>query len=145
MLSALQFSIFQKQFSIKDFFSKCDQIRRKLRIWSHLLKKSIMEIFIFCAVYKRCSVRKGVLRNFAKFTRKHLRQTLFFNKVVGWGDYFLYLHLSCVFSWKFLVYFISTEKRNEKAKYPDGVQIFTFLHEYRFLWRQRFQKKFGRW
>ena len=27
------------KFSIKDFFSKCDQIRRKLRIWSHLLKK----------------------------------------------------------------------------------------------------------
>ena len=24
-------------FSIKDFFSKCDQIRRKLRIWLHLL------------------------------------------------------------------------------------------------------------
>ena len=35
---------------IKDFFSKCDQIRRELRIWSHLLKKSSMENFIFCAV-----------------------------------------------------------------------------------------------
>ena len=30
----------KRKFSIKDFFSKCDQIRRKLRIWSHLLKKS---------------------------------------------------------------------------------------------------------
>ena len=39
-------------FSIKDFFSKCDQIRRKLRIWSHLLKKSLMENFIFRAVHK---------------------------------------------------------------------------------------------
>ena len=29
--------------------SKCDQIRRKLHIWSHLLKKSLMENFIFCA------------------------------------------------------------------------------------------------
>ena len=38
------------KFSIKYFFSKCDQIRRKLRIWSHLLKKSLMENFIFCAV-----------------------------------------------------------------------------------------------
>ena len=28
------------KFSFKDFFRKCDQIRRKLRIWSHLLKKS---------------------------------------------------------------------------------------------------------
>ena len=32
--------------SIQDFFSKFDQIRRKLRIWSHLLKKSLMENFI---------------------------------------------------------------------------------------------------
>ena len=38
------------KFSIRDFFSKCDKIRRKLRIWSHLLKKSLMENFIFCAV-----------------------------------------------------------------------------------------------
>ena len=38
------------KFSIKDFFSKCDQIRSFLRIWSHLLKKSLMENFIFCAV-----------------------------------------------------------------------------------------------
>ena len=35
----------------------------------------------------RCSVKKGVLRNFAKFTGKHLCQRLFFNKVAdlsGW-------------------------------------------------------------
>ena len=39
------------KFSIKDFFIKCDQIHRKLRIWSHLLKKSLMENFIFlCSV-----------------------------------------------------------------------------------------------
>ena len=38
------------KFSIKYFFSKCDQIRNCLRIWSHLLKKSFMENFIFCVV-----------------------------------------------------------------------------------------------
>ena len=38
------------KFSIKDFFSKCDQILRKLRICSYLLKKSLIENFIFCAV-----------------------------------------------------------------------------------------------
>ena len=38
------------KFSIKGFFSKCDQTHRKLRIWSHLLKKSLMENFIFCGV-----------------------------------------------------------------------------------------------
>ena len=39
-----------KKFFIKDFFHKCDQMRRKLRIWSHLLKKYLMENFIFCTV-----------------------------------------------------------------------------------------------
>ena len=34
------------KFSIKDFFSEFDQISRFLRIWSHLLKKSLMENFI---------------------------------------------------------------------------------------------------
>ena len=38
------------KFSIKYFFSKCDQICRKPRIWSHLLKRSLMENIIFCAV-----------------------------------------------------------------------------------------------
>ena len=39
------------KFSIKDSFSKCDEVGRKLRIWSHLLKKSLIENFIFCAVF----------------------------------------------------------------------------------------------
>ena len=33
--------------------------------------------------HRKYSVRKGVLRNFAKFTGKHLVQSLFFNKVAG--------------------------------------------------------------
>ena len=39
---------------MKDFFSKCDQIRRKPKIWSHLLKISLMENFIFYAVILLC-------------------------------------------------------------------------------------------
>ena len=38
------------KFSIKDLFSKCDQICRNLGIWSNLLKISLMENFIFYAV-----------------------------------------------------------------------------------------------
>ena len=41
------------KFSIKDFSSKCDQIRRFLRIWSQLLKKFLMENFFLCAVCKK--------------------------------------------------------------------------------------------
>ena len=35
------------------------------------------------AVVRRCSVKKGVLRDFAKSTGKHLCQSLFFDKVAG--------------------------------------------------------------
>ena len=38
------------KFSIKGFFSKCDQILSFLRILPHLLKKSLMENFIFFVV-----------------------------------------------------------------------------------------------
>ena len=40
----------KKKCSIRDFSSQCDQIRGFLRIWPHLLEKSLMENFIFCAV-----------------------------------------------------------------------------------------------
>ena len=34
---------------------------------------------------RRCSLKKGVLKNFAKFTGKHLCQSQFFNEVAGVG------------------------------------------------------------
>ena len=45
-------ALHKKKFFTKDFLSKCDQICRELRIWSNLLKKFLMENFIFCAVSK---------------------------------------------------------------------------------------------
>ena len=52
------------KFSIKDFFTKCDQIRRKLLIWSHLLQKFLIENFIFCEVKLQCQINKVfILRN----------------------------------------------------------------------------------
>ena len=53
------------KFSIKDFFSKYDQIRTKLRIWLNLLKKSLTENFIFCAVSRTaatCNIEHFVIR-----------------------------------------------------------------------------------
>ena len=38
------------KFSIANFFSKYEQIYRKLWIWSYLLKKSLIENFNFCTV-----------------------------------------------------------------------------------------------
>ena len=39
---------------------------------------------LFRGRHRRCSVRKGLLRNLAKFTEKHLRQSLFFNESCLW-------------------------------------------------------------
>ena len=38
------------KFSVNNYFIKCDQIRRKLQIWSHLLKQPLMENFAFYVV-----------------------------------------------------------------------------------------------
>ena len=88
------------KFSIKDFFSKCDQIRRKLRIWSHLLKKSLIENFIFCAefysIFNICStviinyltrLRVGFSvpreHTFCHNFRNSMNRICIFDKVVG--------------------------------------------------------------
>ena len=42
----------KKKFLYNNFFSKCDQIPSILAIWSYLLKKSLLEnfIFVFCVL-----------------------------------------------------------------------------------------------
>ena len=47
-------------------------------------KKSFVESFndFVRSSHRKCSIKKAVLKNFVKFTRKHLCQSLFFNKVV---------------------------------------------------------------
>ena len=47
------------KFSIKDFCLKCDQIRM---IWSHLLRKSLMENFIFYAALNKKLQRSAFSR-----------------------------------------------------------------------------------
>ena len=54
----LTIAVQKMKFSIKGFFSKCDQIHSFLRIWSHLLKKSAMKNFNFRAV---CFFKEGAL------------------------------------------------------------------------------------
>ena len=48
--------------------------------FSRFLRHIVLNLLLhFRSSHQRCSVRKGVLRNFAKFTGKHLCQSLFFN------------------------------------------------------------------
>ena len=63
-------------------------MRKEIRVWKEYycsLQNSKAES---CDVvnydrssHRRCSVRKGVPRHFAKFTGKHLCHSLFFNKI----------------------------------------------------------------
>ena len=80
-------------------WSSCESPARQFFFWFCFLKKnSVQEInmiiltsrnfewfdeclsVIFRSSLRRCSIRKGVLRNFAKFTGKHLRQSHSFKK-----------------------------------------------------------------
>ena len=55
------------KFSFKNYLGKCDQIHSFLQIWSHLLKKSLIRNFIFCAVknpksYSSSSINSAIFR-----------------------------------------------------------------------------------
>ena len=54
-----------------------------LRIVNNQMTNSSWKFFYDRSSHRRCSVGKGVLRNFGKFIGKHLRQSLFFNKFAG--------------------------------------------------------------
>ena len=55
------------KFSIKNFFSKCEQIRSFPRVWSHLPKKSLIKNFIFCAmsvfrfIFEKCIISASII------------------------------------------------------------------------------------
>ena len=72
------FEIFSEKFGSVSFWPlKSPDLHVKLQ-------KNPMSQFwekLFRSRHQRCSAKKGALRNFAKFTGKHLRQCLFFNKV----------------------------------------------------------------
>ena len=59
------------EFFIKYFFSKCDQIRSFLQIWSYLLKKSFMKNFSFCAVFRKCHRLIFVSYTYVRIYMKH--------------------------------------------------------------------------
>ena len=51
--------------------------------WSEMGSRSFS--CLYRGTHRRCSIEKGVLKNFAKFTGKHLCQSLFFNEVADLG------------------------------------------------------------
>ena len=79
----------ETKFSIKDFFSKCDQIRSFLRIWSHLLKKPLMENFTFlCSVSIKLLQQNQSKRLSIVVTRSDMVSKVCSHKYMDW----CYLH-----------------------------------------------------
>ena len=76
---------FKNHWGLK-LFLKCH--RRSQNVYFFYLGPIIslnIQVYSSEAVARSCSVKKGVLANFTKFTGKHLNQSLFFNKVAGQG------------------------------------------------------------
>ena len=101
------------KFSIIDFFNKFDQIHSLLRIWSHQLKKSLMENFSSGAV----NLNLSGLFSFPNSVRTNQRLKFFYKnrmkyviwknvELVGiclqiyWWNYPCHDHLSATFCWK---------------------------------------------
>ena len=83
-LSSSHYIAQRMKFSVKDFFSKRDQIRSFLRIWSYLLKKISMENFIFCAVLYFCISQKRLMSFLVdyKHQKKKLQKKLETNLII---------------------------------------------------------------
>ena len=52
-------------------------------VFSKIYKSNYHNSRSYRRSHRMCSIQKGVFKNFAKSTRKHLCQSLYFNKVAG--------------------------------------------------------------
>ena len=89
------------KFSIKDFFSKCDQIRSFLRIWSYLLQKSLMEDFIFCAMRARgFKFHSGQLSIATSKNHSMVNTTYMYNN----NNLYTYIYLLYIIIWPIIAW-----------------------------------------
>ena len=87
------------KFSIKDFFSKYDQIHSFLRIWSYLLEKSLMENLVFCAVSN-----KGITKDTLMQIWKSPNMFMFIEKYSHKNFPFLILRIFELFTQKVSIF-----------------------------------------
>ena len=92
------------KFSIKGFFSKCDQIRSFLWIWSHLLTKSLMINFTFCAVIifgkiELCATKAAAQRT--KLSGEKLKKIITYRRLTSQRQLVNIGHYCFAFLWIF--------------------------------------------
>ena len=116
----------KKKFSTEDFFSKCDQIRSFLRIWSHLLMKSLMENFIFCAgpwwMIKKWSIERTVSSEYIQNIYKGSTE----NSAIMLNHFFIQVTISMQMwrLWWSYTLVQSADKFNSWARIPVAVLIY---------------------
>ena len=101
-------------FSTKNFFVKSDQIRSFLWIWSHLLKKSLMEKFIFCPVNQKTFTLD------IRETSNKLHQTKYWH--------FVLIFLTNNISYTLLKWLFNTAWKVSKYEVSSGTYFLVFGH-----------------
>ena len=94
------------KFPMKGFFSKCDQIRSFLWIWSHLLKKSFMENLILCAMYIQIKLPHDEL------------QVQWLKYPTSWNNRLKRLKIQCQCSFFLIVNYGDTSARCKRMYFP---------------------------
>ena len=114
------------KFFVKDFLSKCDQIHRKLWIWSHLLKKSLMEDFVFCARDDLVNPKTLIY-----FTSMKESLSIVGKLYLAFNRHFVarYLHRNVLFT----MFYLDTDRYKKKKKIRNKLSFKTctgalFLH-----------------
>ena len=84
--------------------------------------------------HQRCSIKKGGLTNFGKFTGKHLCHSLFFNKVSGLACNFIKKEtLAQVFSCQFWEISKNTFFQRTHMVAASAINPFQFLNQFQFF------------
>ena len=105
-------------------------------IWSVTIHQIFTMYLSRCrSSHRRCSVTKGVLRNFPKSTGKHLVQSLSFNKVAGvmFPCLYIYIHLFMCFNVdiltvKLLIQYIFKYNRINIYEYMNMIVAIQTIH-----------------
>ena len=109
-------------FFVENLFSKCEHILIKLRIYSHLLNKSLQENFIFCVVY----IIGFTTESFKFLSPTNCKSLVYFTSINTWHRL-----VSCLLF------------RNQFLAYPKGVELLAqeLLHDNQYTFRtQKFSK-----
>ena len=107
---------------------------------------TVFLFFFFRSSHREVFCKKVVLKNFAKFTGKHLCQSLFFNKVAGLRQLFLqntsggcFCIFKCLFATSYTLHFTLFTSTSTLFRY--SFSVFNFVFRRSFLPKKEKKRK----